>query len=146
MKIGVPVMTPTERGRAGAAAVLAKYGPEHYRRMGRLGREAAARVPRELRAHAGRSASCAPILRERLADGLAPCASVRAIAASYGFTRRQIVSPSRVPELVACRIEIAAFLFDKGLPITEIGRRLGRHWTTVGYLLKVWRRVTGEVL
>lgn len=137
-------MTPSERGRAGAAAVLAKYGPDHYARMSALGAAASARRSREFFVEAGRNSGAAPVLRERLAGGLAPCASVRAVMASYGLTKREILSPSRDPELVACRVEIAALMRARGLSLREIGHRLNRYHRAVSNWLDIWRQVTGE--
>lgn len=120
-------MTRSECAQMGGAAILSKFGREYYADLGRLG-------------------AAAPVLRERLREGFAPCATARDIAASYGFRHREIVSGQRTPELVACRVEIAVLMRRRGLTYEEIGRRLRCHRTTASYMLNIWQQVTGEVV
>lgn len=54
-----------------------------------------------------------------------------------GLTRKQILGPSRHPELVEVRSGIALYLWLHGWSYPQIGRALRRHHTTVMNLLGV---------
>lgn len=75
-----------------------------------------------------------PDILQRWADGPA------GIMAEHGFTEGEVKARMRTGDVVACRVELAAYWRERdGLPLAEIGARLGgRHYTTIMPLLASW--------
>jgi len=57
--------------------------------------------------------------------------TLAAVAKEYGITVESIDSDSRVPPMGEARREVMTRLWERGLSLSEIGRLLGRHPSTV---------------
>lgn len=73
---------------------------------------------------------------------------IREVATARHLTRAQVVSASRVSEIVDARHEVWWLLHSRlGLSVSRIGRVFGRDHTTVAHGLRrwaMWARLVGE--
>lgn len=57
--------------------------------------------------------------------------TLAAVASEYGVTVESLDSDSRIPPMGEARREVMTRLWERGLSLSEIGRLLGRHPSTV---------------
>lgn len=74
-------------------------------------------------------------VRAREADAL-----VAKVAAKHGISVTLLLSPCRIPEVVAARREVAEQLYARNVSLTDIGLVLNRDHTTVINLIRQRRR------
>lgn len=64
-----------------------------------------------------------------------PKAILRRVAALYGVSLDDLVGSSRRPWLVKARRAAALAMLAEGMSVTEAGRFLGKHYTSILYYL-----------
>lgn len=61
---------------------------------------------------------------------------IQDILDKHGFTFAEIQSRQRDARIVACKMEIACYLRDKGFSYPRIGRFMNKHHTTIMNLVQ----------